>query len=94
MAQGADLILADEATANLDVLTKDEIMILLRELMVAREVTVLASMHDVELAKRYCTRIIGLKGGRITFDAAPSDLDEQAVAKVMGRSPAIASPGT
>jgi len=94
MAQGADLILADEATANLDVLTKDEIMILLRELMVARDVTVLASMHDVDLAKRYCTRIIGLKGGRITFDAAPSDLDEEAVAEVMGRSPAIASPGT
>lgn len=93
MAQEADLVLADEATANLDVLTKDEIMDLLLELTRTRSVTVLASMHDVPLARRYCTRIIGLKDGRITFDALPSELDDRAVAEVMGRSARHADAG-
>jgi len=86
MAQGADLVLADEATANLDVLTKYDIMDLLQELVATKKITVLASMHDVPLARQYCTRIIGLKGGRITFDASPESLDDAAVAEVMGRS--------
>jgi phosphonate transport system ATP-binding protein len=85
MAQGAEIILADEATANLDALTKDEIMDLLSSLAKQRNVTLILSMHDLALAKRYCTRILGLKGGEITFDAVPSDLDDTAVSEVLGR---------
>ena len=86
MAQGADLVLADEATANLDVLTKYDIMDLLQALVETKKMTILASMHDVPLARQYCSRIIGLKGGRITFDAPPESLDDAAVADVMGRA--------
>jgi len=85
MAQGAEIVLADEATANLDVLTKDDIMELLRDLARERNTTLLLSMHDLPLAKRYCTRIVGLKGGRITFDAAPDALGDAAIADVLER---------
>jgi len=85
MAQEAEIILADEATANLDVLTKDEIMDLLQALARDRGTTVLFSMHDLPLARRYCPRIIGLKEGSITFDAAADQLDEAAVAEILHR---------
>ncbi|BDI32788.1 phosphonates import ATP-binding protein PhnC [Capsulimonas corticalis] len=85
IAQGARIILADEATANLDVLTKDEIMDLLQELVNKTGATILCSMHDIALARRYCTRIIGLKNGAITFDAAPDQLSDAAVAEVLAR---------
>ncbi len=85
MAQGAEIVLADEATANLDVLTKDDIMALLRDLARRRNTTMILSMHDLPLAKRYCTRIVGLKQGRITFDAAPDALGDAAIADVLER---------
>ncbi len=88
MAQGAEIVLADEATANLDVLTKDDIMLLLQSLARQNNVTLLLSMHDLPLAKRYCTRIVGLKQGRMTFDAAPDALDDAAIADVLQRVPA------
>ncbi len=87
MAQGAEIVLADEATANLDVLTKDDIMELLKELARRRNTTMILSMHDLPLAKRYCTRIVGLKQGRITFDATPDALSDAAIAEVLERSP-------
>lgn len=86
MAQGAEIILADEATANLDVLTKDEIMDLLQKLVREKGATVVFSMHDLPLAKRYCSRIVGLKAGRIMFDAAPDELSEAAIADVLERT--------
>lgn len=88
MAQGAEIILADEATANLDVLTKDEIMDLIQALAHRQGTTVVLSMHDLPLAKRYCTRIVGLKQGRITFDAAPDALGDAAIADVLERADA------
>ena len=85
MAQEAEIVLADEATANLDVLTKDDIMLLLQSLARQKNVTMVLSMHDLPLAKRYCTRIVGLKEGRIMFDAAPDALDDAAIADVLHR---------
>ena len=87
MAQEAEVILADEATANLDVLTKEEIMDLLQALCRERGTTILFSMHDLPLAKVYCQRIVGLKEGRITFDAPPDKLDTAAVADILHRVP-------
>lgn len=91
LAQGAEIILADEATANLDVLTKDDIMDLLQGIAREQGTTLVLSLHDLPLARRYCTRIVGLKRGRITFDAAPDALSDAAVADVLER-PAAASP--
>ncbi|HET6385481.1 MAG TPA: phosphonate ABC transporter ATP-binding protein [Armatimonadota bacterium] len=89
MAQQAEIILADEATANLDVLTKEEIMDILQNLSRMKGTTILFSMHDVPLARLYCPRIIGLKHGRLTFDAPANELDNAAVQDILHRVPAV-----
>lgn len=86
MAQVAQLILADEATANLDARTKTTIMEILQKLAREQNTTVLLSMHDIELARAYCTRIVGLKSGRIVFDLPASDVSEEDVDEVLGKA--------
>ena len=83
MAQGAELILGDEATANLDVSTTDDIMQILVDLADQRRVSLLLSMHNVDVAKQYCDRIIGLRHGKIVFDAPPDGLDDALVREIM-----------
>jgi phosphonate transport system ATP-binding protein len=83
MAQGAEIILGDEATANLDVRTTDEIMHLLQELAAKNNTLLLLSMHNLEVARRYCHRIIGLKQGRLTFDAPADQLSDTAVQEIL-----------
>lgn len=83
LAQQAELLLADEATANLDLITRQEIMELIVDVTRKTGMTVILSMHDLELARRYCTRIIGIKEGRMTFDADPSALTDSAVDDVL-----------
>jgi phosphonate transport system ATP-binding protein len=61
-------------------------MDLLQEVAAEGNVTILLSMHDLDLARKYCSRILGLKKGTITFDSTPDVLDEAAVADVLGRS--------
>jgi phosphonate transport system ATP-binding protein len=60
-------------------------MDLLQGLARKQNATLILSMHDLPLAKRYCTRILGLKDGRITFDSTPEQLNDSAVADVLGR---------
>lgn len=70
------LVLADEPVASLDPRTSREILMLLRQ--VARElgVTVLCSLHDIELARQFADRIIGMRAGHIAFDCEPRALDD------------------
>ena len=83
MAQGAKIILGDEATANLDARTTDGIMRLLQGLARENGTMLLLSVHSLEVARRYCPRVIGLQHGRLTFDASASTLDEAAVRKIL-----------
>ncbi len=63
------LILADEPIASLDPGLSREIMTLLRELATTGDRTLVVSLHTPELARIYCQRIVGLRQGRIVFDA-------------------------
>ncbi len=83
MAQGAEIILGDEATANLDIRTTDGIMSLLQDLAHQHNTTLLLSMHNLDVARRYCRRIIGLKGGTLTFDADAAELSDSAVEGIL-----------
>lgn len=66
--KGADVILADEPTGNLDPTNADKIFSLLRELKEGRYVVVVT--HDVERAARYADRIVHLSAGRVDEDRA------------------------
>jgi phosphonate transport system ATP-binding protein len=68
------LILADEPVASLDPRTSRSILTLLSEAAREHEAAVLCSLHDVDLAREFADRIVGMRDGRITFDCRPHDL--------------------
>ena len=82
LAQEPKVLLADEPVASLDPATAEEIMVLLREIQKERALTLLVSLHQVDFARRYADRIIGLCKGSIVFDGPPKDLDEFALRKI------------
>lgn len=82
LVQRPVLLLGDEPVSSLDPLTADRIMRLLLKLQQDRGLTMVLNLHDVAIAKTYCTRIIGLTDGRISFDGTPSMLDEAALASI------------
>ncbi len=75
LAVNAPILLADEPTAFLDPAHQTSVMRLLA-LEAGRGRLVIAVLHDVALALRYATRIIGLSGGRMAVDASPEDFVE------------------
>jgi phosphonate transport system ATP-binding protein len=78
------LLLADEPTSSLDPKTSVEIMELLAAVGRSRSIPVLINMHDVELAKRFAERIIGMRGGAIVFDGVAADLDDARLTAIYG----------
>jgi len=69
LVQNPDVILADEPIASLDPERAREIMDLLSHLAQEMGKTLVVSVHAVEFAYSHCERIIGLRDGRILFDA-------------------------
>ena len=82
--QGPKLMLADEPTSSLDPKTSVEIMELLAEVGRSRSIPVLINMHDVELAKRFADRIVGMAGGAIVFDGPPAELSDAMLTTIYG----------
>ena len=73
--QDPAIVLADEPVASVDPARASDVMRLLRELGENR--TLLVSLHDVELAKRFCDRIIGLRQGEVLFDLPSQAVSNQ-----------------
>ena len=78
------LLLADEPTSSLDPKTSVEIMELLARIAQDRDIPVIINMHDVELAKRFANRIIGMAGGRIVYDGPPAGLGDDILRQIYG----------
>jgi len=78
------VLLADEPTSSLDPKTSVEIMQLLTDIARARGIPVIINMHDVELARRFADRIVGMAGGRIVFDGAPAGLSDATLKTIYG----------
>lgn len=78
--QAPELILADEPVSAMDPVLAEHTLALLNDEARQRGITLVASLHAVELALRHFPRIIGLRAGRILFDkpaseVLPQDLD-------------------
>ena len=82
--QEPKLLLADEPTSSLDPKTSVEIMELLADVARSRGIPVLINMHDVELAKRFADRIIGMEAGRIVFDGPAERLTDEMLTTIYG----------
>jgi phosphonate transport system ATP-binding protein len=82
--QQPKLLLADEPTSSLDPKTSVEIMTLVRDLGSAKGVPIIVNMHDVELARRFADRIVGMSGGRVVYDGAPAGLSDAHLTTIYG----------
>ena len=69
--QQPDLILADEPVSALDPQLADRVVGELNREAIARGVTLVASLHAVDLALRWFPRVVGLRNGRVAFDLPP-----------------------
>ena len=84
LMQEPKLLLADEPTSSLDPKTSVEIMELIGEMSRANGIPVMINMHDVELAKRFADRIVGMSGGRVVYDGGPQGLGEEMLKTIYG----------
>lgn len=82
LMQQPSLILADEPVASLDPRAGREVMDLLWELGRERGMTVLCTLHQLDLALDYAERVIGLKGGRVVLDEPASGLHRSALERL------------
>lgn len=84
LAAGTKMLIADEPTAALDLRHALSIIALLRAKADAGGLVV-AALHDLDLARRYCTRLVVVNEGRIAADGAPSDaIGETVLRQVFG----------
>jgi phosphonate transport system ATP-binding protein len=88
LVQQPRLMLADEPVASLDPATAERALGLMQDICRSDGITAIVSLHQVDLARRFADRIIGLNGGRVVVDAAPPGLDEAALVAIYGPSEA------
>ena len=87
LVQATPVLLLDEPTAHLDIAHQLDILGRVRDLAKERSVTVLAALHDLNLAARYADRILVLSRGRLVADGPPAAvLSAELVARVWGVS--------
>lgn len=82
LCQRPKIILADEPVASLDITTSQNIMDYFKKVNEKKNITILINLHDVNLAKKYCERIIALKNGKIIFDGGPGEIDDKLLEKL------------
>jgi phosphonate transport system ATP-binding protein len=70
------VILADEPVASLDPKISLDIMSLIHDVAREHNATVLCSLHQVDLARKFADRIIGMHNGEVVFDGKPSMLSD------------------
>jgi phosphonate transport system ATP-binding protein len=85
LMQNPKVILADEPVASLDPATADSVMRYLGELNKKDNMTVICSLHFLSLARKYGTRVIALKDGKIVFDGTPKEIDEKRFKEIYGQ---------
>jgi len=85
LMQDPEILLADEPVASLDPESSGQVMSLIREIAAERSLTVICSLHQVDLALSWGDRIIGLRAGSIVLDTRTDDLTREEVMEIYGR---------
>lgn len=84
LMQKPDLLMADEPVSALDPATSHSVMHYIEQMNREDGVTVIASLHFLSLARRYGTRILALKDGKIVFEGLPEEIDEAKFKEIYG----------
>jgi phosphonate transport system ATP-binding protein len=85
LMQEPGLLLADEPVASLDPALAHSIMRHLQEINQEDGITVLCSLHFLDLVQQYSTRAIALNQGRLVFDGMPAEIDDQRFIEIYGQ---------
>lgn len=84
------VVLADEPVASLDPKTSRDILGLLKQASKERQTTVLCSLHQLDHAREFADRIIGMRAGQILFDGAPETLNDSVLRQIYATQDPVA----
>jgi phosphonate transport system ATP-binding protein len=85
LMQNPKMILADEPVASLDPVLAHSILKYLEKLNKEYGITVLCSLHFLDLVHRYATRAIALKDGQLVFEGLPKEIDDVQFKQIYGK---------
>lgn len=85
LMQEPKLVLADEPVASLDPVLAHSILKYLEQMNKERKITVLCSLHFLDLVHRYATRAIALKDGQLVFQGLPKEIDDAQFKAIYGQ---------
>lgn len=85
LAQKPEIILADEPVAALDPVTAGQVMDDFKRINKEMNISVLINIHHVDLALKYCDRVIGIRAGEIVYDGPSKDVDHEILKEIYGR---------
>ena len=77
-----EIILADEPVSSLDPETAKEILKLLKDTAKKNKISILCSLHQVEFAKLFADRVVGMSNGKIIFDKSSKKLFKSDLNKI------------
>ncbi|MCW8985851.1 MAG: ATP-binding cassette domain-containing protein, partial [Thermoanaerobaculales bacterium] len=91
LMQEPRLILADEPVASLDPALRHSVMRHIEALNRDEGLTVICSLHDIDLVERYATRLVALRDGRVVWEGLPGDFDRGTFKEIYGEDAEPAS---
>ncbi|MBY6092746.1 phosphonate ABC transporter ATP-binding protein [Pseudooceanicola sp. 502str34] len=94
LMQDPQIILADEPIASLDPMNAQVVMEALRRIHEEDGRMVIANLHTLDTARRYCDRVIGMRDGRIVFDGLPEQLTTGAARDIYGADASFSEAAT
>ena len=77
LMQKPKILLADEPISSLDPKNAKRVMDDMLKINREDGITIICNLHSLEIAKKYCDRLIGLSSGRVVFDGSPDDLTDE-----------------
>jgi phosphonate transport system ATP-binding protein len=86
MMQEPDVLLADEPVASLDPVNAEAVMDALHQVCRTRNIPVIVNLHSLDIARRYCDRVVAMARGRVVFDDIPERLTNETLARIYGGS--------
>jgi phosphonate transport system ATP-binding protein len=85
LMQEPELMLADEPVASLDPVLAHSILRYLEQLNKEDGITVICSLHYMDLVRRYATRVVGLKDGRVVFQGVADEITDERFKEIYGQ---------
>ena len=84
LIQEPEIILADEPIASLDPRNTQVVMDALLHINKHFGITVVCNLHSLDVARKYCDRLVGLAAGRLVFDGVPAELTDSVARDLYG----------